>query len=304
MSLLLTPYLLSSCSVGGGDEAVQLMIQKPEKSALEAYAKQSGQFPKPALMALQFKELFLASRELQKTIDFYKSESSSLYVRAWQASSNLVVHWYLRNFGRLPPLNNLLKPPYSRELKELKRRKGLIAEQLGHLHESLEGKSEETKILEEFKAEEALCLEKHFYVHLKPSFWQRHKRRLIIYGIGAYMSLIAIRYVDYQSLIAGINNISVSIKNFWEMWIMKPLKDVYETVRFSKKEFTIVSPEALQADRNSLDRMIADYASTHSLSAESVETMVNSGDYSLLINDYENQLKKPIRGALFGKKEF
>lgn len=283
------------------NEALRLLIQRPDKSALEAYEKRTGELPRQALLAFHFKELFQVSRALQSTISFYKQESSSFYVRGWQALSNLTAHWYLRNFGRLPPLNDLLKPPYSRELKDLKWRKSLIAEQLGHLYESFS--QESVIILDQFRAaqDDRIFVAEAFYNHLKPTFWQQHKRKLVVYGVAAYASILCIRYVDLQTLTEHMKEAAVSVRNLWEMWILKPLKEVYDTLRFSKKDFTIVTPEALQADRDSLNRMIISYAATHKLQPEDIDALISSGDpSSLLIQDYEDQLRKPIRGALFG----
>jgi hypothetical protein len=300
---LLTSYLLHHLQTterreGDEIEALKLIVEKPDPDSIRNYP---NDLPHSVKSSLLFKDLFEASRCLQNTIVYYEETSQIVFVRMWKFLNNLLVHWHLRNFGRLPPLNEQLKPPYYQEIKELKRRKALVAKEIGTLYKQLQNSFELEDQEIEFGKVDELVSKDVFYSYLRPTFW--HKYRVhFIFGLG--FSIISYRYLtrDWGNMVFSIKGAFLGFKNLWFNWIYEPMIDLWRSIRYKKEEFIVISPQALETDKESLDRMVFDFADKARIPKEQVETMINEGDYQILLREYEKEITKPVRGALFGIK--
>ena len=296
---LLASYLLDHLQIkeNGGDEmeALKLIIEKPCADAIRNYP---NNVPNSVRASLHFNELFRAGRCLQTTINYYEETSKSLPVGMWKAVNNLIVHWHLRNFGRLPPLNEQIKPPYYQEIKELKRRKALITREIGILYKRLQnGFQTEDEEEETIKIDELITKEV-FYAHLKPNFWQQNRGRILLY---LCLAAFSYRYLttDLGVLVSSMKGALFGMKSLWINWIYEPFVALWQSIRYKKGEFITISPQALEADKESLGRMISNYAGKFEIAKEQLETLIDENDYQIFRNEYEKEVAKP-RNIFFG----
>lgn len=99
--------------------------------------------------------------------------------------------------------------------------------------------------------------------------------------------------------------------DFWNNWVVEPMKKVIGTIRHDKdSEIAIMSKESLQGDRASLERMVVDFAidnpstsgSARLTDAEIVDVRakVREGDLTPVLRAYEKDLRRPFMGTLRG----
>lgn len=103
-----------------------------------------------------------------------------------------------------------------------------------------------------------------------------------------------------------------TVMDFWENWVVEPTKKVIATIRHDKdSEVAIMSKESLKGDRDSLERMVVDFAMEHpdisvgsSTITESqiadIRAKVKEGDLTPVLKAYERDLRKPFVGTVKG----
>jgi nuclear-control-of-ATPase protein 2 len=113
-------------------------------------------------------------------------------------------------------------------------------------------------------------------------------------------------------IIEWIRNFGETVQDFWLNWVLEPTKKVIATIRHDKdSELALMSKESLKGDRDSLERMVVDFASEHpdvsvghsniteSQIAE-IRAKVKEGDLTPVLKAYERDLRKPFVGAVKG----
>lgn len=108
-----------------------------------------------------------------------------------------------------------------------------------------------------------------------------------------------------EDIIDWLVDFKVLAKNFIQKNILLPLQDVYETIRYEKRAFTIMDARALDADVESLQRMVDEYVRKlhpHISQAqlEEITAAAANSDISAIMPVYERELESPIKNALFG----
>ncbi|KAF3927552.1 hypothetical protein AA313_de0204545 [Arthrobotrys entomopaga] len=114
-----------------------------------------------------------------------------------------------------------------------------------------------------------------------------------------------------------IREAGVTIVDFWANWVVDPLKKIISTIRSGEdQEAALMSRESLISDRESLERMVVDFAidnpataldsnvTTATLTPQQIDLIrenVKQGDLTPVLKVYEQDLKKPIRGAVTGE---
>lgn len=300
MSTLLSPYLLASLA-NRDNEALKLLIERPDASSLINYS-QIEMPSNQAIMALLFKQLFEAAKNIETNIKFYEQESRSIGHFLSRKLKSCLVHWHLKRFGTLPPLSELLKPPFYYEIKELKQRKQQVAKQIGVLFGEFFVNFEsdiKSLIIEEFLDGETKDLVQHiceigiprkeYFNYKSPSFWQRNKSKVLLSAIGIYGGYLLIKHLDWNKVINSLLDLGKVSRNLLNDWIFEPLVGVWNTIRYSKKDFEIVKIGDLDSDKEALNKMMQELGFRD-----------QANEYELLLNEYEKALKKPIREALFG----
>ena len=142
--------------------------------------------------------------------------------------------------------------------------------------------------------------------------------RLIRYWVPALALLISsstiLRIVanHKQDIVRWIQDLGVTARDFWFNWVVEPLRKIVSTIRHdSTSEIAIMSRDSLKADRESLERMVVDFAidnpslaaGASSLSESQVSEIrakVKEGDVTPVLRAYERDLKKPLKGAVSG----
>lgn len=91
---------------------------------------------------------------------------------------------------------------------------------------------------------------------------------------------------------------------FWRNWIVSPINNIIKTIRHDKNsEIALMSQQSLDSDLESLERMVVDYvvdSCNGSINIDDVRNAIKSGDMTLVMNDYEKDLKNPIKSIILG----
>ncbi|KAH6895396.1 ATP synthase regulation protein NCA2 [Thelonectria olida] len=108
-------------------------------------------------------------------------------------------------------------------------------------------------------------------------------------------------------------DLGATVRDFWFNWIVEPTGRVIQTIRHDKtSEIAIMSRDSLKADRESLERMVVDFAldKPHFSSSDGVpltdiqvaeiRSKVAEGDVTPVLRAFEQDLKSPLMGTLRG----
>jgi nuclear control of ATPase protein 2 len=115
------------------------------------------------------------------------------------------------------------------------------------------------------------------------------------------------------AVITWIRDLGSTTRDFWFNWVVDPIKRVIGTIRHDEgSEVAIMSKESLKGDRESLERMVVDFiidnpeaanASTERLTEPQIagiRARVKEGDLTPVLRVYEEDLRRPIIGAIKG----
>ena len=114
-------------------------------------------------------------------------------------------------------------------------------------------------------------------------------------------------------IITWIQDFGTTVRDFWINWVIEPTKKIIGTIRHDEdSEVAIMSKESLKGDRDSLERMVVDFAVDNPAAAGSttgtlnetqiseIRAKVREGDLTPVLRAYENDLKKPFVGTIRG----
>lgn len=143
--------------------------------------------------------------------------------------------------------------------------------------------------------------------------------RLVRYWLPAGLLLISSSTIlrilvnRKDDIINWIRDLGVTTRDFWFNWVVEPVRKVIGTIRHdSQSEIAIMSRDSLKADRESLERMVVDFAKDRpSLAGASdaplnetqiadIRAKVKEGDVTPVLRAYEEGLRKPFIGATKG----
>jgi nuclear-control-of-ATPase protein 2 len=98
--------------------------------------------------------------------------------------------------------------------------------------------------------------------------------------------------------------------DFWGNWVLEPARKLIGTIRHDdQSEIAIQSRDSLKADRDSLERMVVDFAVQHPAEGVSayddgqvaeIRAKVKAGDLTPVLKAYEKEMQSPIKNALVG----
>ncbi|KAI5463239.1 ATP synthase regulation protein NCA2-domain-containing protein [Mariannaea sp. PMI_226] len=104
-----------------------------------------------------------------------------------------------------------------------------------------------------------------------------------------------------------------TIRDFWFNWVVEPTGRVIQTIRHDKtSEIAIMSRDSLKADRESLERMVVDFAldKPHFTTSQGstltdaqvaeIRSKVAEGDVTPVLRAFEQDLKSPLMGTIRG----
>jgi nuclear control of ATPase protein 2 len=152
------------------------------------------------------------------------------------------------------------------------------------------------------------------------------KQRLALYGQPSRMTrywlpivvvllssttLLRIFVNKRESIITWIREFGATVKSFWENWILEPGRKILGTIRHDEgSEIAIMSKGSLEGDRESLERMVVEFAvdTNSSLTGSKlndaqildIRTKIREGDLTPVLKAYEKDLQRPVMGAIRG----
>lgn len=121
---------------------------------------------------------------------------------------------------------------------------------------------------------------------------------LVKYGPSTSVSI-------YQNRLAIVDwvrhNLVDTVVGFWKNWVVKPIWDMLGILR-ADDQMTITSKESLQSDLNSLERMVTDFMKDNNMTvdANQVRQAVSQGDLTMMMSQYEKEIKTPYRLIIQG----
>lgn len=131
-------------------------------------------------------------------------------------------------------------------------------------------------------------------------------------GITSSTTVLRILVNRKADIIDWIADFGSTLRDFWLNWVVQPTEKVIKTIRHDESsEIAIMSRDSLKADRESLERMVVDFATekphyavgtssiTDAQIAE-IRTKVAEGDVTPVLKAYEQELRKPFVGAVRG----
>lgn len=117
-----------------------------------------------------------------------------------------------------------------------------------------------------------------------------------------------------QDILQWMADLGTTTRDFWFNWVVEPVRKIIGTIRHdNSSEIAIMSRDSLRADRESLERMVVEFALerpelaagegssalTDGQVAE-IRAKVREGDVTTVLRAYEKELKKPLVGAVRG----
>ncbi|CAG8984092.1 hypothetical protein HYALB_00010592 [Hymenoscyphus albidus] len=166
-------------------------------------------------------------------------------------------------------------------------------------------------------------LQKHVPKHISTSqrLVSRYGRpsRLVRYWLPAGILLLSsttilqILVSRKAEIITWIRDFGTTVQDFYLNWILEPTKKIISTIRHDKdSDIAIMSKESLKGDRESLERMVIDFAidnpqtSTETSGPLSeaqimeIRTKVREGDLTPVLRAFEKDLRQPFIGTVRG----
>lgn len=138
-------------------------------------------------------------------------------------------------------------------------------------------------------------------VTAKPSFFIRYWPVLaLVVNFGP--STIKNAWVNRREIVQWLRiNVVDTFTGFWNNWIVKPVWEMLAILR-QDDTMTITSKESLRLDLDSLERMVQDFMTDNHIQfdPQEVKTAVSQGDLTMMMSQYENEIKLPYRLIIKG----
>lgn len=142
----------------------------------------------------------------------------------------------------------------------------------------------------------------------KPSRWVRYW----IPGLALFLSgstLLRIFANRKEEILTWIRELGTTTIDFWYNWVVDPVKRLIGTIRHDENsELAIMSKDSLKSDRDSLERMVVDFAVQNpengtaytETQIAALRSKVRAGDLSAVLKAYEKDMQSPVKNAIAG----
>lgn len=133
-----------------------------------------------------------------------------------------------------------------------------------------------------------------------------------IVGILSSSTILRILVNRKADIVDWLMDFGATVRDFWFNWIVEPTTKVIRTIRHDESsEIAIMSRDSLKADRESLERMVVDFAmdkphfavegsSLTDAQITVIRNKVAEGDVTPVLKAYEKDLRRPFMGAVSG----
>lgn len=164
------------------------------------------------------------------------------------------------------------------------------------------------QILDTHMPEEERLMHDYVRAYGKPSRWIRYW----IPGLALFLSggtLLRVFTNRREEIIKWVQELGETTIDFWYNWVVDPVKRLIGTIRHDENsELAIMSKDSLRSDRESLERMVVDFAVQNPENGTAyteaqiadIRTKVREGDLSAVLRAYEKEIQSPAKGAIFG----
>ncbi|KAI1304482.1 ATP synthase regulation protein NCA2 [Xylaria venustula] len=115
-----------------------------------------------------------------------------------------------------------------------------------------------------------------------------------------------------REILDWVQDLGATVRDFWFNWVIEPVRKVVGTIRHdANSEIAIMSRDSLRADRESLERMVVDFALDKSNTSTGaspisdtqiadIRAKVREGDVTPILRAYEKDLRNPLMGTVRG----
>jgi nuclear-control-of-ATPase protein 2 len=131
-------------------------------------------------------------------------------------------------------------------------------------------------------------------------------------GLLSSTTILRILVNRKADIVQWLTEFGETVRDFWLNWVVDPVQKVIRTIRHDEtSEIAIMSRDSLKADRESLERMVVDFAidkphfavegsSLSEAQIVEIRNKVAEGDVTPVLRAYEKDLKSPLLGAVKG----
>ncbi|KAK8090904.1 Nuclear control of ATPase protein 2 [Apiospora phragmitis] len=145
--------------------------------------------------------------------------------------------------------------------------------------------------------------------HGRPSRWVRYWLPATVLLFSS-STVLRILFNRQKEILDWVADLGATVKDFWFNWIVEPTRKVIGTIRHdSNSDIAIMSRDSLKSDRDSLERMVVDFALDRPTSATGASSLsesqvadirakVQQGDLTPVLRAYEKDLRTPLMGAV------
>ncbi|TQS34098.1 hypothetical protein Golomagni_05531, partial [Golovinomyces magnicellulatus] len=131
-------------------------------------------------------------------------------------------------------------------------------------------------------------------------------------GVLSSTTVLKILVNRQADIIQWITDFGCTVRDFWFNWVVEPTQKVIKTIRHDdSSDIAIMSRDSLKADRESLERMVVEFAmdkpqfvsngsSLSDADISSIRQKVAEGDVTPVLRAFEKDLKSPFVGAIKG----
>ena len=145
-------------------------------------------------------------------------------------------------------------------------------------------------------------------VHGRPSRIVRYwiPTAILLFSSSTLLRIFFNRKAD---VIAWVQDLGSTTRDFWYNWVVEPVKKIIGTIRHDEtSEVAIMSKGSLEGDKASLERMVVDFVNDHysrgTVQAETeiseVRAKIKEGDLTPVLKAYEKDLRSPFIGIIWG----
>ncbi|KAI9754096.1 MAG: Nuclear control of ATPase protein 2 [Lichina confinis] len=144
----------------------------------------------------------------------------------------------------------------------------------------------------------------------RPPMWLRYwlPAAVLLACSGTILGVVSRRRA---AIVAWIRDAGQTTVDFWFNWVIEPVKKIIGTIRHDKdSDLALMSKRSLEADRESLERMVVDFSVDHSAATSakplnepdiaSIRAKVKQGDLTPVLRAYEHDLRRPFLGTVRG----
>ena len=132
---------------------------------------------------------------------------------------------------------------------------------------------------------------------------------ILLFSSSTLLKLVSNRQED---ILQWVRDFGSTLRDFWFNWVIEPVAKIIGTVRHNENsEIAIMSRDSLRSDRESLERMVVEFAVDRpelvggiapltEADLSSIRAKVREGDVTPVLRAFETGLRKPFQGAVRG----